>query len=58
MKQIAKYIALITLLILIAPSILFLTDQMPLPAVKTTMLVATIGWFILATIWMWKEPET
>jgi hypothetical protein len=55
MRHIAKYFALLMLLALIAPSILYLTGKMVLPTAKTIMLLATILWFASATAWMWKE---
>ena len=58
MKQSAKYIALITLVFLIAPSILFLAGKMTLDTAKFVMLIATIVWFITAGLWMWHEDKT
>ena len=55
MRQIAKYFALLMLLVLIAPSMLYLAGRMELEAVKTVMLVATVLWFIAASLWMWHE---
>jgi len=55
MKQFAKYFALVMLIVLILPSILFLADKMTLDTVKTVMMVATILWFISASLWMWKS---
>ena len=58
MKQcMAKYIALVSLVLLIVPSVLFLMHHMELQTVKTIMLIATIIWFISATLWMWKEND-
>ncbi len=55
MRQLSKYFALLMLVVLIAPSILYLAGKMTLPTVKTVMLLATILWFAAATVWMWKE---
>lgn len=55
MKLIAKYIGLLSLLVLIGPSILYLAEKMTLESVKTVMLMATVLWFIAATLWMWPE---
>ncbi len=55
MRQIAKYFALLMLIVLIAPSVLFLTGRMELETVKTVMLVATVLWFVSAALWMWHE---
>lgn len=57
MRQLSKYFALLMLLALIAPSILYLAGKMILPTVKTVMLLATILWFAAATVWMWKEQD-
>ena len=57
MKQIAKYIALTTLLILIAPPLLYLADKMSLDTVKTVMLAATVLWFATAGLWIWPRQE-
>jgi len=54
-KHLAKYIALLSLVLLIVPSILFLTDRMELQRVKIIMLIATVIWFIAASIWMWEN---
>ena len=58
MKHMAKYIALVSLVLLIVPSAMFLADRMELQTVKTVMLIATIIWFIFATVWMWKNNNT
>ena len=49
----AKVVSYLSLAMLCAPSVLFLAGRMSLDAVKTTMLCATISWFITAVIWMW-----
>jgi hypothetical protein len=54
-KTIAQCIALLSLVLLIVPSLLLLADQMELERVKFIMLIATIIWFASATVWMWKE---
>ena len=51
----AKYIALVSLVLLIVPSVMFLADRMELQTVKTIMLIATIIWLISATVWMWNN---
>lgn len=56
MRAIAKYIAWIALVVLVAPPLLFLAGTITdLPTVKTLMLAATLLWFAAATIWMWPE---
>ncbi len=57
MKQIAKYIALVSLLVLITPSVLYLAGKMTLDQTKWIMLLATIVWFVTATLWMWHEEK-
>lgn len=54
-KMVAKILALISLVVLVGPSILFLADKMDLEQVKQTMLVASVFWFVTATMWMWKD---
>ncbi len=54
-KSIAKYIALLSLVLLIVPSILFLAGRMDLEKVKSIMLIATLIWFAAATVWMWEN---
>ncbi len=56
-KLIAKIIALIALVVLTGPSILFLAGKMDLEQVKQVMLVATVFWFVAATCWMWKDDS-
>ncbi len=54
---IAKYVALISLVLLMAPPILFLAGSMALDRVKPIMLAATVIWFIAATLWMWENKK-
>jgi len=54
-KIITQCIALLSLVLLIAPSLLLLMNQIELERVKSVMLIATIIWFASATVWMWKE---
>ncbi len=55
MRTIAQIISWLSLVALTLPSILYLTGSMELDAVKKTMLVASLVWFLSATPWMWKE---
>ena len=57
MKMTAKIIALASLIIIIAPSVMFLTGAMQLDKVKLVMLTATVVWFISAALWMWKDDS-
>ncbi|MFC1739236.1 hypothetical protein ACFL1G_09335 [Planctomycetota bacterium] len=54
-KCLAKYIALLSLVLLTVPSILFLAGRMDLERVKFIMLIATLIWFAAATVWMWEN---
>jgi len=59
MVLVAKLISWISLIALIAPSILFLTGRVELPQVKLIMLISTVIWFISAYVWMWhKEAKS
>ncbi len=57
MKMITKIIALASLILVIVPSVMFLTGTMPLDKVKLVMLIATVIWFISAGLWMWKDDS-
>ena len=54
-KTIAQYIALLSLVLLMAPSVLLLAGQMELQRVKFIMLIAKVIWFVSATVWMWEK---
>lgn len=58
MRSILKVVSLLSLVALILPSILFLAGRVDLDKAKWIMLLATIIWFVTATGWMWKEPDT
>ncbi|MHC4291118.1 MAG: hypothetical protein ACYTEU_01615 [Planctomycetota bacterium] len=56
MRLIAKYFALLMLLVLIGPSMPYLAGKMSsLDQVKWMMLLTTILWFVCTPLWMWKE---
>jgi hypothetical protein len=48
-------VSVLALVVLMAPSILFLAGEMQLGTVKWVMLAATVVWFIAATPWLWKQ---
>jgi len=48
-------ISVLSLVVLMVPSILFLAGRMELGTVKWIMLAATVIWFAAATPWMWKQ---
>jgi len=54
-KTIAQYIALLSLVLLMVPSVLLLANQIELQKVKFIMLIATAIWFVSATVWMWEK---
>lgn len=57
MKMITKIIALASLILVIVPSVMFLTGAMQLDKVKVVMLIATVIWFVSAGLWMWKDKS-
>jgi hypothetical protein len=57
-KTIAKPISWISLVVLIVPSILYLSGHIKeLDMVKWIMLLATIVWFASAGTWMWGKDS-
>jgi len=48
-------ISVLSLIVLMVPSVLFLAGRMDLDTVKWVMLAATVVWFITATPWLWKQ---
>jgi len=59
LRKIAQWISWLSLVALVAPSIIFLAGKMELDRMKTVMLIATIVWFVSASLWMWNsEDET
>ena len=62
MHKALRIASLLSLVLLIAPSIIYLAGKMSIEQVKVVMLIATILWFATATPIMWKgqrqqEPE-
>lgn len=57
MRTILKVVSLLSLVVLVLPSVLFLAGRMELDTVKIVMIPASIVWFITAAGWMWKEPS-
>ena len=47
--------AVLSLVLLMLPSILFLAGRMELDTVKCMMMGATIIWFAAGTPWLWKR---
>lgn len=55
MRSILQIISLLALIALTLPSVLFLAGRLELNMVKWLMLLATIVWFVTASLWMWKD---
>ncbi len=57
MRTAFMVISVLSLVVLMAPSILFLAGRMELDTVKWVMLAATVVWFAAATPWLWKQTN-
>lgn len=58
LRTVAQIVSWLSLLALTLPSVLFLAGRMELEKVKFYMIIATIVWFVSATLWMWNsEPK-
>ena len=57
MRTLFIIVSILSLVVLMAPSILFLAGRMELNTVKWVMLAATIVWFAAATPWLWKQTS-
>ncbi|MBC8470026.1 MAG: hypothetical protein H8D56_11195 [Planctomycetes bacterium] len=55
MRSILQIISLLSLIALTLPSVLFLAGRLELDMVKWIMILATIVWFVTASLWMWKD---
>ncbi len=55
MRSILQIISVLALIALTLPSVLFLAGRLELNMVKWVMLLATIVWFVTASLWMWKD---
>lgn len=55
MRTLLIVVAVLSLVLLTAPAILFLAGRMQLDTAKWVMLAATIIWFATATPWLWKR---
>lgn len=56
-RLISKIIALIMLIVLIVPAFMYFSDCMSLEIAKNIMFLATVTWFITASIWMWNNDS-
>ena len=57
MRTMFVVVSVLSLVALMAPSILFLAGRMELDTVKWVMLAATVVWFAAATPWLWKRTS-
>jgi hypothetical protein len=55
MRTLTIVIAVLSLVVLMVPSILFLAGRMQLDTVKWIMNLATVLWFVAGTPWLWKR---
>ena len=57
MRRILQLISWLSLAGTIVPSVLYYYHKIELPALKTTMLIATVVWFIATSLWMGREAS-
>jgi len=57
MRTMFIVVSVLSLVVLMVPSILFLAGRMELDTVKWVMLAATVLWFAAATPWLWKQTS-
>jgi len=55
MRTLMTIVAVLSLVVLILPSILFLAGRMELDTAKWIMLLATVVWFLTGTPRLWKR---
>jgi len=55
MRTILIIVAVLSLVLLMLPSILFLAGSMELNTAKWLMLLATVLWFATGTPWLWRR---
>lgn len=55
MRTLLIVVAVLSLVLLMLPSILFLAGRMELDTAKWIMLLATVVWFAAGTPWLWKR---
>jgi len=55
MRTLLIVVAVLSLALLMVPSILFLAGRMELDTAKWVMLAATVVWFATGTPWLWKR---
>ena len=52
MKNLAKILSMLALVMTILPALLFFTDRLTLPGAKTWMFVSAVVWYVSAPLWM------
>jgi len=57
MRTLMIVVAVLSLVALMLPSILFLAGRMQLDTAKWIMLLATVVWFLAGTPWLWKQTN-
>ena len=57
MKYLAMIIASVALAATILPALLFLRGSLSLESTKVVMLIATLTWFIVSPLFMWKDKD-
>jgi hypothetical protein len=57
LKNISKYIALLTLAGILFVSVLYLAGRIEAAPMKTGFLILTLVWFASATIWMYEKKR-
>jgi hypothetical protein len=55
MRTLLIVVAMLSLVLLMLPAVLFLAGQMQLGTAKWVMLAATIVWFATGTPWLWNR---
>jgi hypothetical protein len=56
MRRVYQTISWIALAATVVPSLLYLAGRIDLEQSKQLVLLATIGWFVHAPLWMGREP--
>ncbi|QDV73830.1 hypothetical protein [Botrimarina mediterranea] len=52
MKTISQFLSLVAIGGVLAPSMLYFTNVIDLPQVKSLTLIGTVAWFVVAPLWM------
>lgn len=57
MRRVVQTLSWISLVVLMAPPVLFIAGKMTLDTVKLVMLIATVAWFATTPFWMGKKED-